>query len=139
MKKTGAIIEGFGRLFKKLGIFIAFCAAAVVISVIIVYPMWFFATTNSQIFSLFILYLLSGLVVFFLVRKILSKENRTNSGRIPFVLKRHILKLLFTSPVFLFAIIVLYLNAKFIVAIPLSLVFLALLGYLLFVPSKRHM
>lgn len=136
-QKGNSFLGTLKKIVRKLGILLAFVTALVLISLLIVYPLWIFATAKSKLFSIFILYVFSGGMTFFVIRKIIESSRIPKEISIPITGRKTVVRLLLTTP-FLYSIILLFSDSNFLIAIPLTIVYLSLLAFVILARRKLN-
>ena len=131
-----SITRGYLRLGKGLAGVVSVIVILTASSAIIVFPLWYLAANHTRAFTITTLILLAAGLIFLLARRVYrdisgGKANKPQPEQIFFhVLWRIIKKVLFVS--IGIAIAALYLNRIFAVAIPVSLLYFLIVGYLAF-------
>ena len=81
LKIFPGIFSAYRSLFSKLAVFILFIGAVGAVSLLVALPLWYFASSNTQGFSIFALTLLCGLGLFGIIRKSVSSRSEQPRGR----------------------------------------------------------
>ncbi len=122
------IALGYIRILRSTGIVIAGASAIALVSIVIVTPLWFLATQHTSIYTIAFLssILIAGLG--FTVYRLASDRR----ARVRFL--RRVVQVAGLSVVLalLYLTVYLYSHAVFAAAIPLTIVFIAVVGLLLY-------
>ena len=73
-KEVKSILSGYGRSTRKLSALILFFLMAGVVSLVIIYPLWLFATTTPRGYTIFCGILFLGAALFWTILKIRSRR-----------------------------------------------------------------
>ncbi len=130
------ITKGYLKtLFKLLYAFL-FVLSIVAVCAVLIFPFWFLATHYKRIFNYIFLALTMGLLIFLIGFKI-KRSNQPISRILLKILKTTVKYiLLFTLGYF---ILLLYIMGYYIYAIPATLGFIFLLGYIRYVHPQRNL
>lgn len=132
------IVAGYFRSFRRIAWSLLLLAATLGVSAAIVFPLWYFSTHERKIFTIVVLCLLAAGILFLLFRRTrafweLSPNERAARFR------RLALRLmsLFAYLVALYVILGLYVVGLLAAALPLTMIYLLVLGYSLYVRKSR--
>jgi hypothetical protein len=120
--------DAYVRLFRTTGVLAAGAAAVILVSIIVVTPLWFVATRFSTVFTVVSLGAIVLTTAGFLVHRLATRSE----ARVAFfgLAKK---TLLFAGGLILIYIIVLLFSlGMFVAAVPLTLVFVVAFGLLLY-------
>ncbi len=114
-------------LAKRLAAILVFVLAITVLCYVFVYPLWYFSSFHRQGYTYLVLIVLLIILVLLVIRAILrSKKDNGFAAVLPGLLG--VLRVV-GSLTALYGIILLYSRGLIAAAVPLSILFLALLGY----------
>jgi len=133
------ISKGYSKFFRTAGFAVLIISICVLISLIIVYPLWYIAIHYTSVYT-FLFFAAAGIfIAYMLIKRILN--GITSNGSVFSFLKKDIVPALFRIGtlagflILLYAIIILYAAALFWAAIPLTVMFLLAFGYVLYLKS----
>ncbi len=131
-------VRGYIALARSIGAVAAALVSSLAISVLLVFPLWWLATERRGIYNILVLGLVSAGVLFLAIKGIVRKQSQQMQGELQLSDKRHralprvlIVVVLLVAA---YSIAALFSSGVWMAAIPATLVFLGLLGYLLRVP-----
>ncbi len=127
---------GFWRAFRKLTLLCGFVLGISLIGFVLVLPLWYFADHHRSGYSIFVLLLFAVLTIFLLFSRYRTLQEQYGGHKqvltqkvLPSVVKG--LRIL-ASLIGLYGIILLFVQGFYIVAVPLSVIFLLVFGYITF-------
>ena len=130
------IFSGYMHIGRKILLFILALGLTAGISIVVVYPLWYFASEHAGIYTIVILSLFVFFCIFLIIRRVVKNLQEYKSLVIFFrkIIYPFILKAASTVffIVFLYAIIVLFIFRILFAAIPLTLGYFIFLGYTLY-------
>lgn len=131
--------QGYLGLVRSIGAVAAALASALVVSMLIVFPLWWLATERRALYNMLVLGIVAAALLALGVGGVIRRRSQHLRGEIqPSDKKRHLIPRALVVIVLLvaaYAIAVLYGSGAWIAAVPATLVFLGLLGYLLRTPA----
>jgi hypothetical protein len=132
------IVRIYGNIAKKTGFFLAFVAASIVLAGAIVLPVWYFADKYRTAYSLTVLALLFGGILFLIIRNVLRRrsvqEEASGSGRFLRFLWQFFAVLLFF--VWLYGIVVVLLRGMIGASVLLIITLITAFGFFLYGKHK---
>ena len=123
------VIDGYAGGLRGIGLFLALIAVAVVVSAVVVFPLWYAAVHWTRGFTWGMLSVLAAGAITFLMVKVvrISREAGTDWGRgVVLILIR--LSLVAVFGCLLYGIVWLFDHRLFIAAVPALLLFITLFG-----------
>lgn len=129
---------GYSRSLRSAAISIALIAVTIAASAAVVFPLWYFSTHSRRAYTIAVLSVFAAGIVFLLVRRSrafweLPGKERTRRVRRFFAKLLSVLAYL----VGLYIILGLYAVGLLVAAIPLTFVYLLILGYTLYARRSR--
>jgi ethanolamine transporter EutH len=76
------LLHGLGRAFRGLGLALALAAAVALVSLLIVYPLWYFSSRFGRGYTVFVLSALAALVLFLIARRLQRQSRRYGGFRV---------------------------------------------------------
>jgi hypothetical protein len=132
------IVRIYGNIAKKTGFFLAFVAASIILAGVIVLPVWYFADKHRTAYSLTVLALLLGGILFLIIRNILRgrpvHENVSGGGRFLRFLWQFFAVLLFFA--WLYGIVVVLLRGMIGASVLLIITLFTAFGFFLYGKHK---
>ncbi len=133
------VVQGYGALLKRAGLFLVLLALVGLSSLIIALPLWLWATRASGSYTLIITILIGSALVGYGVLKI-WRNVQNRKTRLKEILLRILKKLVFTVLMLLLLYGVLWLFAAQMhgIAIAALLLYLILLGYVRYARKRSY-
>ena len=143
MKQASSLVidlfRGWMVIIRSIGAVFAVIVSAGLISVTIVYPLWWLAIRHRGVYSLLSLTLLAVATVWFGVSSVLRSRRRHGYTRLHLSKRRRIARIvgIVTVPIVTYVIVVLFASNILAAAIPLSIVAAAAVGLLVTNGNRR--
>lgn len=132
------IVSGYSRSLRSLLISVALIAATVAVSAAVVFPLWYFSTHSRRAYTIAALALFGAGILFLLVRRsraFWELPGTERSRRVRRFFARLLSVLAYLAG--LYIILGFYAVGLLAAAIPLTVVYLLVLGYTLYVRRSR--
>jgi hypothetical protein len=132
------VLRGYLGIFKAVGFILALLGASAGLGFLVAWPLWFFATSSRLAYSIFTTAVLCAGVAYFVFNKIRRRQPRgygRPGNRRPLGAAALILLWVVLLAAGAYLVILLALRGMYILAIPVSILLLAALGYIAYAAS----
>jgi len=135
-----SILKGYGDTGKRVMLLFLQTCVILLVSAVIVFPLWYFATQYTQAFTLTVGFLILIYIFFRIILKVreLARNTRQSGGDFSSLLNDFFKKLgrIFFLLFCIFIVFILYVNGNLAIAIPVTLLVILTLGYFIYGRKK---
>ncbi len=135
----GDLLRGWIVVFRTIGAGVAVLAAAGLVSLGIVYPLWWLAIRHRGVYSYVSFALLAATAVWFIFSSLLRARHQRGYARLQISKRRRFVRTagIVAVPILVYVTAVLYARNVIVAAIPLSLGTAAAIGFLVTSGHRR--